>query len=359
MNYQVFIEKLTACGASFAEWWVGELRDISSKFLPEKSTPEHWIVADYDGKDIVLRTLDAESTEQIIALPSEDENIFEDTTNILREKKIGDVRVAARISPDLICYREETFPIAAASHLAKVISLQIERMFPFKATDIVHTYEVLSEDVETKQCVVAVRALKLSILDDINRRLAQVGLRPEVFAEGAVSDGIFFPSHRVLVRQVGVRRQSVFRTLRLAFPLAAAILYIMAVFYRQNAELEALNIAIDGLKSDVAAAQELTKEKAVLASERAFLMKAQAKIPSAEIIDVLSRSLSDDTWVFELSIKGRSNGRIFGITGNATDLQQRLRKEPMLTAIALGSPAVKIPALDRERFDISFQVKDR
>lgn len=72
-------------------------------------------------------------------------------------------------------------------------------------------------------------------------------------------------------------------------------------------------------------------------------------LPLASVIEALSQTLPDDTWLDRIDLNGREI-KISGMTANATDLLALLARNPSLSDVRASVASVRDAALNKERF---------
>lgn len=72
-------------------------------------------------------------------------------------------------------------------------------------------------------------------------------------------------------------------------------------------------------------------------------------LPLASVIEALSQTLPDDTWLDRVDINGREI-KLSGMTANATDLLALLARHPSLSEVRASVASVRDSTLNKERF---------
>lgn len=92
---------------------------------------------------------------------------------------------------------------------------------------------------------------------------------------------------------------------------------------------------------------DLIRGKAKLLTE--IRNELDANVLHAQVIDALSATLPDDTWLDRVDINGIEI-KIQGLTSNANYLAGVLGKDPRFLDVRTSTPTVRDPGLNRERF---------
>lgn len=92
---------------------------------------------------------------------------------------------------------------------------------------------------------------------------------------------------------------------------------------------------------------EELRRQAALAQE--LQQNLSKDLPLASVIDALSQTLPDDTWLDRIEING-SEIRISGLTGNATELVAHLGREPRFAEARASVASVRDNTQNKERF---------
>ena len=71
----------------------------------------------------------------------------------------------------------------------------------------------------------------------------------------------------------------------------------------------------------------------------------------------LTTLLPDDTWLFELHVRGDSV-RARGYTPAASTVLELVERGPAFHNASFSSPVTRVPGIEAERFDLSFELAD-
>jgi general secretion pathway protein L len=120
---------------------------------------------------------------------------------------------------------------------------------------------------------------------------------------------------------------------------------------------------LDTAKVGADVAERLGREIEKLAAEHNFIVgKKQGAHAVVAILEDLSKSLPDTTWVQQLDIRSTSKGRevqIAGETGSSSQLVEVIEKSGTLTNASFKSPLTKGQTPNTERYLLAAEVKPR
>jgi general secretion pathway protein L len=207
-------------------------------------------------------------------------------------------------SPMLI--REATLPAAALGGLDRVLRYEMDRLTPFGADDVYFSHRLLSVDQARSTLQVELAFLPRARVRPVLDRLANAGARPAVL-EARGPDGVI---RRIGIAALDAAQQARERLLtRLAAILcgALAVSVVAAPVLRQSMALSEVEDRIALLRPRVDQVETLRKRIAASKAGTGKIAAARKQAGAVlEILEVLTDTVPDDTWLTTLSLRQRS-----------------------------------------------------
>lgn len=149
------------------------------------------------------------------------------------------------------------------------------------------------------------------------------------------------------------RHGSPLRRLLVASLVLLLVVNIALPFDRQAQTAEALRASIDALREDAEAARALPSQIDAIEQRASFMqIRHAAALDTLEILEVLSTTLPDDTWLQRLQLAG-AKAEIIGESENASALIERLQAQPLFTQPEFTRALVRNSRSGKERFTLS------
>ncbi|MGE3872943.1 MAG: PilN domain-containing protein [Parvibaculaceae bacterium] len=338
----------------FWTWWTGELRSL----LVRKSsvrTPGYRSYCELHLHDGLLEITD------ISCGAERDDRTFR---GILSLESGGDPpRLLARRNLPFIlslpvenCFLHRVeVPKAALSRIDQLLALELVRVTPFLAADVLSgwydTGETPSETHTTVAQVVAKRSILGPVLADLTRREVPVA---GIFAR--TTEGDFLPATlgnpEIAIDDRGVGR---WRKLALAACGFAGLCVAAAawnLFSQQAAELAELSQRIEIVQKKAVAVRKRLDQMESSSQRIIDLKTAKLQGPSPLAIwEELTRLIPDTAWLSALSIE-KAQVTIEGNARSPEELIPLLDGSALFEAVSFAAPVTKLPGNDMTRFVI-------
>jgi len=238
-----------------------------------------------------------------------------------------------------------------------VLRHQVERMVPLPAAQTCFAFRALPRPASATTLKVAVAVAKRASVEQALALARGIGLTPRrvvaEIADAGPTPLVIWQADRSPAGTATRRR--LFRALEmlaLALALAAYGLHV----HRLNQVRDDLQNAVSQAKQEAAAARELGQRVARSADALTFLRARRLEPLPLQVLDDLTRLLPLDSWVSDLTLRGRSV-EIVGSAPHATDLIALIEGSPMFGRAQFRSPITLLPDGHAERFDLTFDVK--
>jgi general secretion pathway protein L len=259
------------------------------------------------------------------------------------------VTVELRLEQERFLRRSLELPLQSADHLDAVVALQAERILPWPKGDARYAYSVRGG--RAGMLSIDLIAMASDALADIRAKLAALGLKDDGIgvAEAALSTPAQPQFREEDVHRLA-RGQARHRLLVLAWlslVCVGSVLGMTAVFDQRAAIAE--------------------REARILAGERHLAdLRSRAGSQGARspeeagplrllVVEALSRTLPDHTYLEALSIEG-SEVRLEGLSADANGLIGLLEADRFFSAVRHDAGIVREPERGAERFAIAAQL---
>ncbi len=345
----------------FFRWWAGELATLVPgpvrRFF--RARPDT-VMVDISGPEVLVARCGENDCEEIGRFPASignEEEAGGGARDILKAAGAARHRTALRLSSTQALRKSLVLPMAAEGELRNILSHQIEQHTPFTADEACFGYRVESRDRRAGQITVELTVVPRKFVDGALSRALRWGLEPDVV--DISTDAPLGPPRINLIAGNGgggtdswPKVNGMLAVIALALALAAVVIPL------ENARDRA-----DALLGEVAklrrASQQvlvLRRERDVLAERVRFIADKKLKEPSAlAVLDELTRIIPKDTWLYELRIN-RPEIRISGYSLSASSLIGKIDDSPMFRNPRFRSPVTRPGNIDKERFNLSFEL---
>jgi general secretion pathway protein L len=267
--------------------------------------------------------------------------------------------VAARLQldPATALHIPMSLPLAALGNLGQVVEFEFERFSPFKRDAVYFRYRVVARDTVEARLDVELTIVPRDVVDDLRWRAGQNGLR--ITGIDVAGEPLPLPTDATNAARPPVAQRLVPFAVRVMCGLAllAAIGAVVVPFIQNSA-------AISELTGDLARARQeadaSTKLQAAIDGEihdQSFIIdRKKSRLTVTELLASLTHILPDDVWLTELQIDG-DGIQLSGFAASATAVLGLLDQSPILSNATFRSSVTQDAQLNRERFDISAQLR--
>jgi general secretion pathway protein L len=330
---QLRIRVQTGPAGQFFRWWLGELR---------QAMPSTWQAKLQHARRRVTLELKAESLtvgveENGRVSRLEEFALSQDAT--LQQQQIddlldrNDLQEAPRfllLERTVVLGKELKLPLAAESNLAQVLTFEMDRQTPFKASAVYFDWNVLDRIGATSQLRVQLFVVPRPEVEravDVlsGRGVALAGV--DVVDEGRSQGLNLLPPER--------RERAVNPKGRLNLALGFSAVLLLGVVMAQSLYLRAhqvaeLEQAIAAVQGEARKVMNIRKQIEDTGEAAGFLATRRAASPLAiEVLADVTRLLPDDTYLDRLVI-GSDSVRMQGKSQNAQQLIERVNTSQLL-----------------------------
>jgi general secretion pathway protein L len=288
-------------------WWVDELMTMvpphwRDRFLRRTST-----VAELHDNGIVYRQ--EETGEQLPAKPR------------------GPVKLL--MPAGQVLTRQVDLPILPASDLKRVVTLDLDRLTPFRSENVLFDTEIVGRDDENGRQQVVIGVLPRNVAAKAMERARASDLEPAAIGVqnlGQKSNLNFLPAFREAEGGSAARRRAVY------WWAAAGVLMVFNLFmlnYRDASQTSQLREAVESQQAPVTVAMRLRDKVQKEAARRGDLLKQIKQNSPLQVLDAVSQALPDGTWVEHFEWNGKTV-HIRGFRKDTPNLLAKLEASPLL-----------------------------
>jgi len=317
----------------FLSWWLRELADL----LPA------WLRGSGDDRPATVVSLQGGPTSQVvIAVPGRrgggilcQTGLDEAGLTRARAALAGrrrPARVVLRLPEAVLLEREVALPLAAERDPEAVLGHEMDRLTPFRASDVVWQAKGLKRDRGNNRLLLRLSLVPKSLFADALPSLARIGLKPIVIETPAPGGGW----RRLALDAHGGAGRMERRRLRLASGIVAALALIAAAlpFARQSLAEHEVATQIAALRPRVAEVLALRQRVASDAGGADAFAELGARVGNPlTVLATLTNTLPDDTYLESLSLSQRR----LVITGHSAAAAR-------LIGLLAADPSVRNPA---------------
>jgi general secretion pathway protein L len=262
--------------------------------------------------------------------------------------------------------RSVSLPLAAEEALLEAVGFELDRFTPLSAEKAWFDCRVLARDANALrievELAVAPRAGAEAILAELRELGATVlgvGFAEDVATASAPLN--LLPPER---RERPAPSPAALAARVLAGCTAALALFALVYpLWQKRERVITLLPRLDSAKVGADVAERLGREIERIAAEHNFIVgKKQGAHTAVAILEDLSKSLPDTTWVQQLDLRSTSKGRevqIAGETGSSSQLVEVIEKSSTLANASYKAPLTKGQTPNTERYLLAAEVKPR
>ena len=347
-------------GSRFLAWWLGELGALAPGMLRRAVAGGRGILCFAAVGDdlVVIRALDGVLEEVArLDLRQTDEALRPGIAGVLREHAPGGTDIVLQLGAEQVLHKVLDLPLAAEDGLRDLLYFELDRQTPYRPDQVRYDFRVAGRDVATGRMEVELLVAPVEAVERLVAQAADWGLKPSTVTVAGVDD----PADPAFDLS-GEAPAAPSRGGRLGLAVLAVLaagLFTAAVWMPLEAQrlaaLEAEATLAGARKAAVAAADLRDKlDRKAMAGSFLVRRKSAATMMTAVLAD-LTRLLPDDTWLFELHVRG-AEVRARGYAPAASSVLELIERAPAFRSARFTSPVTRVPGIDAERFDLTFEL---
>ena len=348
----------------FFLWWGREL----SFWIPERlkqvlSDKTGYVFLHITSEKMKFSSLIDGQKKNIVELVFNEQGLAQAQKMLEDNEDVKKAHLILRLSSEQALKKIFYLPAAAKQNIKQVVAFEIDRYTPFNSDQVYFALKPLGKE-ENGQIKVLLVLTPREILDTIYLQLNSAEIYPDVvdFVEEANNFSEDLEIYNLLPEWERPVKNKIEQTLTWSFSFILFILTI-AVFvfpvWHQAQNVNSLKQQIKLLKKDAEFVQSQQLEIDQIVDETDQLNEVKENTPALlEIINTLSHSIKNDTWMTHLKFK-RGRLQLQGQSPTAEGLIGVLEASPLFSNVRFVSPLTKDKRTGFERFQISINVNTK
>ncbi len=267
--------------------------------------------------------------------------------------KDGDIDVIVP-SEELLVRTLDPLPAQSKPYLEGVVRHQLERLTPWRASDVLYSYNVAPAGPEDSRLIVTIAATARSLH---RQRLEQLAaLQPHsmrlVFRDALEGKDVAIDvagDSGATLRERRMRRAIGWSSAGLGAASVLTVILLVLAWQSTEATLEAAEREVADLRAKLTATGPVAS---VAERDAAAVFNRRLNTPVAVLaLDALSASLPDDTYLTEFRIaEGRV--RMSGVSRSVSRLVPLLEASPSFAEATFFAPTTRLPNNQGDRFHL-------
>lgn len=353
------VEDLPRHARDFWHWWTSEL----SGMVPDKwrgllRDDSGVVTVDVLDKKIVVSRSAGGTTTEVLGVGKEDILLAAPRQTVKRSILPAD-RIIVRVPRGELLTRLVHLPLTASRNLKNILKFELERVSPLDPAQVTFDYRVVQRDKDANRIDVELRILRRDVADSAVQAARNLGLEPDAldFAGSEIDPRAKgFPVGGAASLRSHWRAWQVPALSALAVFLGIAAL--LATYSRQQEGLDELSTRMTTARVRAHGVEVLQDQIDKAKLGMAFLGKQKQSPLLVEVLAEVTRILPDRTWLVQFELHGKEV-RVEGYSNAASSLIARIDNSRLFSNAQFRSSLTRGPAADLERFDLSFEIKDR
>lgn len=355
------IKHAGGAASRFLAWWLGELGALAPGALHRAFAGGGGVLGfSIDGDELVVgHATDGAMVEVArLDLRQSGDALRAAVTEILGEHAPRGTDIVLALGAGQVLHKLLDLPMVAEEGLRELLYFELDRQTPYRPEQVRYDFRIAERDYDAKRIKVEFLVAPVEAVDRILAMAGEWGLEPSAVTVVGLDD-MAAPAFDL---SGGARRSAPSRGARLGLAvlgLLAGGLMVAAAWLpleaQRGAAANAEVVLAEARKAAVAAA-DLRDRLDLRAKAGGFLVrrKSEATMMTAVLAD-LTRLLPDDSWLFELHVRG-AEVRVRGYAPAASTVLELIERGPAFRNARFTSPVTRVPGIDAERFDLTFEL---
>lgn len=345
----------------FFSWWVEELRLAMPESWQQKLQHATRRLAVRDEADQLEIFVDENRRLQALAAlpPGQDKTLQRQQIEDVRaEQDLSEAPVYLLLDASEVLVREVKLPTAAEQNLAQVLTFEMDRQTPFKASAVYFDWQILERGGSGGQLRLKLFVVPRGEVDQGVQMLAGRGLPAagvDIREDGQTLGLNLLPEDK--------RHRVVNSEARLNWMLGGAAVVLLFVVMAlslglREHQLNELEAAIAEVRGEAMEVDRIRKQIEGASEAAGFLALRRSASPLAvELLADITRILPDDTYLDRLVI-GRNSVQMQGKSANAQRLIELVNESRYLSAAAFRGSTRLDARSGLEIFEINAQIAE-
>lgn len=346
----------------FLSWWLGELGSLVPAGLRRALAPRvDTLCFAFGGREIVISRYTEDGGREVARLDVAAQDAASQRAEveaIVRAEATRRTAIVLALPARNALNKTLGLPLAAEQGLKDLLYFELDRQTPYRPEQVRYDYRVVERDPDAQRLRVELLVVPKDSVDRALDQAAEWGIEPAaITVEGLDDPGD--PEFDLTGEGRHAGSSGTGRTLAGLLAISAAVLLAAAVYLPLNAQSRVAAEAEHAVQDAMVAAEQASAlrdelERAAAAGNFLIERKREAPMVTAILAD-LTRLFPDDTWLFELQIEG-NQVRARGYSPSASSVLELVERGSAFRNAKFASPVTRIPNIDRDRFDLTFDL---
>lgn len=337
---------------AFLAWWLGGLRQCLPRRLRQGlGQTRRYVLLAQDG-GFVMQLHGIESVQDLAQLDSLQNPALARLLGSGRQRRAS---LTLRVPAESVFKRTVALPIAATGNLRQVLQFEMDRLTPFSDAEVLFDFRVLGRQTDKGQVLVELAVLRKEVVETLVAQLEDAGQPTRIVDAPGLWEGVN------LLRSALPRGGATHAGAWLAVGLIVALLVaaLLTPLWQARQVVLDLDARLQQARDQAAVIGGLQRQLDEGAALANFVSRRQQqRVPIVELLSELTERLPDDTWLQQLSIRGK-NVELQGESAQATTLIELLEDSPRFESVAFRAPLTQVRGAAGERFSIVMTLTER
>ena len=340
----------------FFRWWGAELGNaMPAQFRERIQYARRKLLLQVNDAGVELSIEDDGSIQSLDALSTEQDAHIQQqrVRELLIQHELTEVNRDLLLEESVVLRNEVVMPLATEANLRQALAYEMDRHTPFEADEVFYNWKVLNRDREAGQLHFELFATPREPVEAKIEVLNRLGLSP-TGVDIATDDG---PMGINLLPE-NLRFHIVNQQVRGNWIMAAVTAFLLVFVMMQSLwlreqQIESINEAIDDVRAEAMAVQQIRKQIDDAAEAAGFLQAHKIENGyKLETLAELTRILPQDTYLDRLSMTA-GTAQMQGKSANAQALIELINDSEYFENASFRGPTRLDSRSGKEIFDLS------
>lgn len=355
------INQAERLAARFFGWWLGELAalvpaPVRRMFAGDNS----YLSFELAGDQIVVRRASGGTVQELARLdknlPAEELQVI--VGRLLRKHASRTTAIVLALPEEQVLHKILDLPAVAEEGLRELLYFELDRQTPYRPEQVRYDYRVAERDASHRRMKVELIVAPIEAIEWLKSLAAGWGLTAPLSVTAAGIDDPSNPAFDLSGEAPARSSRSGGIALVLLAVLAAGMLAagVWIPLQAQRTAAREAQAALADAQAKARTAANLRDELDRRAKAGSFLVRRKNQAPMmVAVLADLTRLLPDEVWLFELHVRG-SEVRARGYAPAASAVLELVERGPAFRNARFTSPVTRVPGIDAERFDLTFEL---
>jgi general secretion pathway protein L len=345
----------------FLAWWLGELGALVPGAARRVFAGDNIFLSfELAGDQVVVRRASGGKLQEVARLdkhmPVEELQVI--VGRLLRRHASRRTVIVLALPEGQVLHKILDLPAVAEDGLRELLYFELDRQTPYRPEQVRYDFRVAERDSSRRRMKVELLVAPIEAVEWLKSLAAEWGLTVPVSVTAAGVDDPSNPAFDLSGDTPAHPSRGGGIALALLAVVAAGLLAagIWMPLQAQRAAARQAEAALAEAQADARAAADLRNELDQRAKAGSFLVRHKNEAPMmVAVLADLTQLLPDDVWLFELHVRG-NEVRARGYAPAASAVLELVERGPAFRNARFTSPVTRVPGIDAERFDLTFEL---